>query len=103
MLASGATLRRMTTRIDFAEELESASDRIADISRPDLQIMLRRAALRLRNTEGIVLEPDVDEAIDALAADLKMNRKDLLRVIIREWLEKGGYVPVPRETDEGGS
>ncbi|GAA2867640.1 hypothetical protein GGQ99_001262 [Aminobacter niigataensis] len=90
----------MSTRIDFADELESASNRIADISRADLQIMLRRAALRLRNVEGIVLEPDVNEAIDALAYDLKMNRKDLIRVIIREWLEKGAYLPVRIEDDE---
>lgn len=90
----------MSTRIDFADELESASNRIADISRADLQIMLRRAAIRLRNVEGIVLEPDVNEAIDALAYDLKMNRKDLIRVIIREWLEKGAYLPVRIEDDE---
>ncbi|GAA2888296.1 hypothetical protein GGQ99_004822 [Aminobacter niigataensis] len=93
------TLRPMSTRIDFADEMESASNRIADISRADLQIMLRRAAIRLRNVEGIVLEPDVNEAIDALAYDLKMNRKDLIRVIIREWLEKGAYLPVRIEDD----
>jgi hypothetical protein len=37
------------TRQSIAEELESAADRIADISCADLQIILRRAALMLRN------------------------------------------------------
>ncbi|RWP40165.1 MAG: hypothetical protein E5Y63_31545 [Mesorhizobium sp.] len=35
------------TRLSIAEELESAANRIADISRPDLQIILRRASLML--------------------------------------------------------
>lgn len=39
-------------RQSIAEELESAADRIADISRADLQVILRRAALMLRNVSG---------------------------------------------------
>lgn len=89
------------TRIDTADELEDAANRIAHISRADLQIMLRRAALRLRNTEGIVLDQDVDEAVNALAADLNMTKQDLMRVMMREWLETGGYLPV-RALDEDG-
>ena len=38
---------RAMTRASIAEELESAADRIADMSRADLQIILRRAALML--------------------------------------------------------
>lgn len=91
----------MSTRREFADELEDASNRIADISRVDLQIMLRRAALRLRNTEGIVLDQDVDEAVYALAADLKMTRQDLLRVMVREWLERGAYLPVRMLEEDG--
>ncbi|GLS37176.1 hypothetical protein GCM10010869_27690 [Mesorhizobium tianshanense] len=45
------------TRQSIAEALESAADRIADISRADLQIILRRAALMLRNVAGVPLEP----------------------------------------------
>ncbi|MBE1208089.1 CopG family transcriptional regulator [Aminobacter carboxidus] len=86
--------------MDFADELDNAADRIADISRADLQIMLRRAALRLRNTEGIVLDEDVNEAVYALAADLKKTKQDLLRIMIREWLEHGGYLPVRAEEEE---
>ncbi len=89
------------TRIDFADELEDAANRIADINRADLQIILRRAALRLRNTEGIVLDREVDEAVYALVADLRMTKQDLLRTMIREWLEKGGYLPVPMLEEDG--
>lgn len=39
------------TTADTATLLEDAVDRIADISRPDLQIMLRREARLLRNAE----------------------------------------------------
>ncbi|MES0100502.1 hypothetical protein [Mesorhizobium sp. M0019] len=41
------------TRLSFAEELESAADRKADVSRPDLQIFLHRAALMLKNVAGV--------------------------------------------------
>jgi hypothetical protein len=39
----------MTTRA-FADDLDVAACRIAELSRADLQVMLRLAALRLRNT-----------------------------------------------------
>lgn len=46
-------------RQSIAEELENAADRIADISRADLQIILRRAALMLRNasTPAVFIVP----------------------------------------------
>ncbi|CAN7624408.1 CopG family transcriptional regulator [Aminobacter sp. LjRoot7] len=91
----------MTSRIDFADELEDAANRIADINRADLQIILRRAALRLRNTEGLTLDPDVAVAITDLSTYLQMNKQDLLRRVVREWLEKGAYLPVPMLEEDG--
>jgi hypothetical protein len=44
----------MTTP-DTATLLEDATDRIADFSRSDLQIMLRRAALLLRSSGSIAI------------------------------------------------
>ncbi|MER9222714.1 hypothetical protein NKI48_28095 [Mesorhizobium sp. M0644] len=75
------------TRNSIAEELESAADRIADISRADLQIMLRRAALMLRNVAGVPLEPATEGALKSTAAEMKIGRSDLIQVILREWLE----------------
>lgn len=87
------------TRQSIAEELESAADRIGDISRADLQIILRRAALMLRNVTGVPLEPATDDALKSIAAEMKIGRSDLIQVIVREWLETNAYLSV-REIDE---
>ncbi len=73
--------------------LEDAADRIADISRADLQIMLRRAALRLRNAGAVSMEDDVEDALRDLAGVLGMTRNDTIRFIVREWMEKNTYLP----------
>ncbi|NEH44745.1 ribbon-helix-helix protein, CopG family [Rhizobium leguminosarum] len=83
----------MTTP-DTATLLEDAADRIADISRADLQIMLRRAALRLRNAGTVSMEDDVEDALRDLAGELGKTRNDLIRFIVREWMEKNIYLPV---------
>ncbi|TAX39171.1 CopG family transcriptional regulator [Rhizobium leguminosarum] len=82
------------TAPDTATLLENAADRIADISRPDLQIMLRRAALRLRNAAGVSMDNDVEEALRDLAGEFGMTRNDMIRFIVREWMEKNTYLPV---------
>ncbi|AIC25719.1 hypothetical protein IE4771_CH00558 [Rhizobium etli bv. mimosae str. IE4771] len=90
----------MTTP-DTANLLEDAADRIADISRADLQIMLRRAALRLRNAAAVSMDDDVEEVLRDLAGELGMTRNDTIGYIVREWLEKNTYLPV-HELDEDG-
>lgn len=88
------------TRIAFAKELENASDTIADISRADLAIMLRRAAIRLRNVDGIDLEPRTEDALTSIASELAIPKGDLVARIVREWLETNAYLPVPYVLDE---
>lgn len=87
------------TRLSIAKELESAADRIADMSRPDLQIILRRAALMLRNVAGVPLEPATEDALNSIATEMKIGRSDLIARILREWLETNAYLPV-RMIDE---
>ena len=82
------------TRLSVAEELESAADRIADMSRPDLQIILRRAALMLRNVSGVPLEPATEDALNSIAAEMKIGRSELIQIVLREWLETNAYLPV---------
>ncbi|OWV87377.1 CopG family transcriptional regulator [Rhizobium sp. N122] len=89
------------TSPDTATLLEDAADRIADISRPDLQIMLRRAALRLRNAGGISMDDDVEEALRDLAGEFGMTRNDTIRFIVREWMEKNLYLPVHHLEEDG--
>lgn len=86
---------------DTATLLEDAADRIADISRADLQIMLRRAALRLRNAGAVSMEDDVEETLRDLAGELGMTRNDTIRFIVREWMEKNTYLPVHNLDEDG--
>ncbi|MES0057265.1 hypothetical protein NKJ66_27165 [Mesorhizobium sp. M0078] len=87
------------TRQSIALELESAADRIGDMSRADLQIILRRAALMLRNVTGVPLEPATEDALNSIAAEMKISRADLIQIVLREWLETNTYLPV-RMIDE---
>jgi predicted transcriptional regulator len=88
------------TRRTFANELEQAADQIADVSRADLQTMLRRAALRPRNIEGMVLDSDADQAVDFLAVEMNLPRSEVLQTIIRDWLITGGRLPVETLDEE---
>ncbi|TAX37058.1 CopG family transcriptional regulator [Rhizobium leguminosarum] len=95
------------TATDTATLIEDAADRIADISRADLQIMLRRAALLVRNGGTVSMEDDVEDALRDLAGEFGMTRCDAIRFIVREWMEKNTYLPVhhldeDREFDGNG-
>lgn len=79
---------------DTANQLEDAANRIADISRADLQIMLRRAALLIRNGAAVSMEDNVEEVLRDLAGELGLTRNDAIRFIVREWMEKNTYLPV---------
>ncbi|ARO31725.1 hypothetical protein NXC14_CH03840 [Rhizobium sp. NXC14] len=89
------------TKSDTAALLEDAADRIADIFRADLQIMLRRAALLLRNSGSIVFDDDIEEALRDLSGEFGKTRNDTIRFIVREWMEKNTCLPV-HELDEDG-
>ncbi|MBY5440493.1 CopG family transcriptional regulator [Rhizobium leguminosarum] len=86
---------------DTATLLEQAAERIADISRADLQIMLRRAALLLRNSGSIAFEDDMEEALRDLAGEFGKTRNDMIRLIVREWMEKNTYLPVHNLDEDG--
>ncbi|ADV13005.1 hypothetical protein [Mesorhizobium ciceri] len=88
------------TRSTFAEELQSASDRIADVSRANLQVMLRRAGLMIRNTDGIDLDPRVDEALSGISAEMEISKADLIGTIIADWLVANAYLPVLYAIDD---
>ncbi|OOO17716.1 CopG family transcriptional regulator [Rhizobium sophoriradicis] len=82
------------TAPDMATLLESAADRIANVTRADLQVMLRRAALLLRNSGSIAFDADVDDALRDLSGEFGLTRSDTIRFIVREWMEKNTYLPV---------
>lgn len=84
----------------FAEELEAAADEVSIMARADLQIILRRAALRLRNSGAIPFDPDVEKALTEVAAEFDTSKNELVRRIVREALQAMGYLPV-HDLDEG--
>lgn len=86
---------------DIAGQLDYAADRIGDASRADLQVILRRAALLIRNAAPIGLEAETEDALLSISGELGMTRNDMIRHIIKEWLETNAYLPV-RELDEDG-
>ncbi|MFU0506208.1 hypothetical protein [Pseudaminobacter sp. NGMCC 1.201702] len=83
------------TACALADDLDHAAGRIADLSRADLQAMLRRAALRLRNTEQFLIDPEWEDALQCVAAELDLGRNDLIRMMVKEWLEANAFLPVP--------
>ncbi|CDX34635.1 conserved hypothetical protein [Mesorhizobium plurifarium] len=88
------------SRHQFVHELESTAHHIAEASRADLQVLLRRAALLLRNVGGINLDPRTDDALTSLAAEMGTAKPDLVETIVGEWLVANSYLPVPHAVDE---
>ncbi len=89
------------TMPDMPTLLEHAADRVADVSRADLQILLRRAALQLRNSGSIAFDDDMEEALRDLSDEFGKTRNDTVRLIVREWMEKNTYLPVHMLDEDG--
>ena len=79
---------------DMPALLEDAANRIADIARADLQVLLRRAGLLLRNSGSIAFDDDMEEALRDLSDEFGKTRNDTVWLIVREWMEKNVYLPV---------
>ncbi|MFC6487326.1 CopG family transcriptional regulator [Nitratireductor sp. GCM10026969] len=73
----------------FAQQLMDAADGIDDLSRSDLQILLRRAALRVENkTQQVgttILTRDIADVIDEWAAARGVSRDDAVNEALRDW------------------
>lgn len=87
-------------RHQFVQELEHTASHIADASRADLQVLLRRAALMLRNVGALSLEPRTDEALNGLAAEMGKAKLDLVETILDDWLVANAYLPVLHALDD---
>jgi hypothetical protein len=86
---------------DIASLLEDAAKRAEEIPTADLQIILWRAALFVRNAGSIVLDDKTEEALRDLCGELRLTREDAIRYVVREWMEKNTYLPV-HDLDEDG-
>lgn len=56
--------------------------------------MLRRSSVRLRNAGSISLDEDVEGVLGSIADEIGLTRNDLIRRIVREWLDANAYPPV---------
>lgn len=50
---------------------------------------------------GPTLGDDIEEAVRSVAQELGCSREEMLRIIVKEWLERNAYLPV-YEFDEDG-
>lgn len=92
--------------VEFADKLDAAADRIADLDRSEMHTLLRRSALRLRNTQQVPLDPEWEDALRSVADEMGLTRNDLIRVIVKDWLETNAYLPVhmlDEDTEMDGS
>ena len=48
----------------------------------------------------LTLDADADQAVDFLAAELKLPRAEVLRTIVRDWLTSAGRLPVAALDEE---
>jgi hypothetical protein len=99
-------INRLTSSISYANELDSAADRIQEISRADLQIMLRRAALRFRNAVQVPLEPELENALARITLVNDVSRGELIQSIVKDWLISNGHLvfeDVDEDSDTAGS
>ncbi|MER9845681.1 hypothetical protein NKJ59_31725 [Mesorhizobium australicum] len=63
-------------------------------------LILRRAALMLRNIAGVALEPPAEDALDSIAAGMKISKPDLIQIVLSDWLETNAYLPVHELDDD---
>ncbi|MGB3540082.1 MAG: hypothetical protein WBA42_18160 [Mesorhizobium sp.] len=72
----------------FIRQLENASKRIEIMASDEIATLFC-----LRNTDGIVIEPDVAEKFFEVADLTGIGRHELVSLIIRDWLVTNDYMP----------
>ncbi|MGB3643551.1 MAG: hypothetical protein WBA15_03655 [Mesorhizobium sp.] len=90
----------MTTgRERFIRQIEDAAQRVEIMPRDEIAALFRRAALRLRNADGLGLDPAIEEKFEEVCRLTGTAREELASAIIGDWLVATGYFPF-HETDE---
>ena len=86
------------TRQSFAEKLIEAADGIDDLSRSDIQVLLRRAAIQLSNemqdAGKVVIGPELAALFDELVqkSDMPITRNDAVVAALVDWTISQGYL-----------
>lgn len=83
----------LAQRQTFVELLEATAKAINSTPVEDLKSILLRAALKLRSSKGIDINPKVDHAVTSLAAEVGMTRAELIGDIIVDWMQSNDFLP----------
>ena len=75
------------SRISFAEALETASEKVGTTLNEEVAELLQSAAIKIRNSNTIVLDPDVDYSLAEMAMEFRVPKEQLIRNILKEWVE----------------
>ena len=81
-------------RTRFIQQLERASERVDIMTSDEVAALFRRAAFRLRNIDGIVIEPDLAGKFADVANLTGTSKHELADMIIRDWLVANRYLPL---------
>lgn len=82
------------TRRAFADELEAAAANAANMSISEIQALLRRAALRVRNSQRVTLDQEVEDALSKVVAEMGEHRSDVMNTIVLDWMISYGRLPI---------
>ncbi|RWX32096.1 hypothetical protein EHI47_11865 [Rhizobium leguminosarum] len=55
----------------------------------------------LRNSSSIAFDDDVEEVLRDLSGEFGKTPNDIVRFIVREWMEKNTYLPVHALDEDG--
>ncbi|WP_261331099.1 ribbon-helix-helix domain-containing protein [Rhizobium leguminosarum] len=55
----------------------------------------------LRNSSSIAFDDDVEEVLRDLSGEFGKTRNDIVRFIVREWMEKNTYLPAHALDEDG--
>ncbi|RNF35865.1 hypothetical protein [Paracoccus methylarcula] len=76
------------TRHSLASALNIASERTGDVVDHEIAALLRRAAIRIRNSNTVMIDADVDFALAEVAFEKKIEKDELIRHILRNWVQE---------------
>lgn len=91
----------LAQRQTFVEILETTAKTINSTPPETLRALLLRAAIRLRNKEGIEIDPNVDHAVTSLAIEVGMTRAELIGDIICDWMQSNDFLPTWLHHEDG--
>ncbi|MDV2967828.1 hypothetical protein R2G56_08750 [Nitratireductor aquimarinus] len=91
-------------RDKFAKQLLDATHKLDELSANEVQILLRRAALRIDNRTHeagkTILIPEAMELVDDFAREHSMSRDEATNAILIDWGVSAGRIEIDDLSDD---